>query len=135
MHLGERLITFCCMSLFALCLNPACPELHSQDASKKQFSYQQAFGASAAALSAGLIRELPKITGWLDDDSYLEVRSDAGSGRKRLFKVNAADGQGQVYRDYADIQKDLPSGIDIENPAAATSDLNRFIFVRDNRAR
>jgi dipeptidyl-peptidase 4 len=133
---AQRILPICSLLFFGLFFFPARRSVHSQESAKKFFSYQQAFGPPAgdgnAGLSAGLIKELPQITGWLDDENYLEVRSDPKSGQRRLYSVRAVDGAARVYREYGDIQKDLPAGISAESPVAATPDLNRLIFNRDD---
>jgi dipeptidyl-peptidase 4 len=112
-----------------------CRPALSDKPAKRFFSYEQAFGDSEeggdAALSAGVLKQLPKITRWLDDENYLEMRSDPGSGRKGMYAVRAENGNARIYRDYSEMQRDLPAGISAENPDASSLDLNRFIFILD----
>lgn len=69
---------------------------------KKPFTYEQVFGAPAGPPGAGggagsLMGQLPRITGWVDDDFYLEMRTDPADGQMKTFKVNAADGTATVH--------------------------------------
>jgi dipeptidyl-peptidase-4 len=75
----------------------------------------------------------PNITGWLDDDHYLEVRVDGDDDKERkLFAVSAADGSAKIYRDYAEIQKKLPEGFDARAAAASTPDQSGMVFNQED---
>ncbi len=101
----------------------------------KSFTYQQAFGRAfreRAGDDTGVLARVPEVSGWLDDNTYLETRTDPGSKARRLIAVNASDGSERVLRDYAEIRKKLPDGFDAENPAARSDDYVRFVLSRDN---
>ncbi|NWG13179.1 MAG: hypothetical protein HXY20_06555, partial [Acidobacteria bacterium] len=91
----------------------------------KNFTYQQAFGRAAREYAGGedtgILGRIPEITGWLDDQTYLETRLDPGSKTHKLIAVNASDGSERVFRDYAELRKRLPEGFDVERPAARSS--------------
>src|SRR5688572_26598853 len=98
-------------------------------AAKKNFSYDEVFGTARNRESA-ILRQLPEITGWADDEHYLEVRTDPANGQRRVFAVNAVDGNARVYRDYSEIQKNLPEGFKAQNHVASLPDLTGFVFER-----
>ena len=52
--------------------------------------------------------------------------------QRKLFAVNAKDGTTKIYKNYSEIQKNLPSGFSVQGAAATTPDMTRFIFNRDN---
>jgi dipeptidyl-peptidase-4 len=72
---------------------------------KKLFTYEQAIDAPGgyAAVAdgrdpAGVLADIPVVTGWLDAATYLETRRDA-DGRRRVYAVNAADGRARIHRE------------------------------------
>jgi dipeptidyl-peptidase 4 len=102
----------------------------AQSTRKKHFSYEQVFGTAqrpVAQAADEILAQLPTITGWLDDEHYLETRTDPTDGQRKLYSVRAADGAATIHRDYAAIQKKLPKGFD-PRVATANSDQTRFIF-------
>ena len=104
----------------------------------KLFSYEQAFGGSAQARFGavrgieGILGPLPEIKDWLDDETYLELRSDEDEDGKnsRLFAVRVADGSAEVYRDYPALAAALPEDFNIEKPADANDDLTRLVVAK-----
>jgi dipeptidyl-peptidase-4 len=107
----------------------------SNSLGKKFFTYDQAFGSFMAGRGGrgegAITAPLPEVTGWLDDEHYLEVRTDPADKQRRSYSVSVADGSAVVYRDYGEIQKQLPSGFDPQRAAATTPEMNRFIFNRE----
>jgi dipeptidyl-peptidase 4 len=97
-------------------------------------SYEQAFRVQPSHDSGEPVRDdilttLPNVTGWLDDERYLELRTDKDNDR-RLYAVRASDGYAQVYRDYVAIRAALPRGYD-PRTATASPDRNRYVFTRE----
>lgn len=68
---------------------------------KKTLTYEQAFPDGPPGTAAGILGDLPRITGWLDDTYYLETRLDPADKRQKTFRVNAADGTAVVHEDVA----------------------------------
>ncbi len=104
-----------------------------QTAEKKHFTYDQVFNAAPGGRGGfpggdGIIAPLPQVTGWADDENYLELRTDPADKQRKVFAVSVKDGSARVYRDYSDVQKNLPSGFNAQRAAATTPDLTRFIF-------
>ncbi len=103
----------------------------------KNFTYEQAFGGSRARFGAvtgieGVLGGLPEIKGWLDDETYLELRSGDDAKQKRLFAVRAADGTAEVYRDYPALAAALPAGFKLQTPADANQDLTRLVVDKES---
>lgn len=66
---------------------------------KKVFTYEQAFAmpAGSPGTGPGLLGDLPRVTGWLDDAHYLEMRQDPSDKRQKTYRVNAADGTAVIH--------------------------------------
>jgi len=62
--------------------------------SKKDITYKQAFSYGEPRLT----KSLPRITGWLNDDYFLESRTE--DKKQTVMKVNALTGEESVYLDY-----------------------------------
>ncbi len=107
------------------------PQLQAQRSEKKLLSYQQAFARERSG-EDGFLGRLPQIEGWVNDDYYLERRTEEGERQARLFAVNAADGTEQLHLDYRALQKILPHGFDADNSIAHTDNYQRFLFERDS---
>lgn len=58
---------------------------------KKNFTYKQIFELREPLLTA----PLPRITGWLDDEYYLERKTVDDS--QVIYKVSAATGEESIY--------------------------------------
>jgi dipeptidyl-peptidase-4 len=103
----------------------------------KLITYEQAFGGPPPSRSgtsrgvAGVLGSLPEIEGWLDDESYLELRSDEDEKEARLFAVSAADGTAELYRDYPALGGALPEGFNLKKPTDANRDLTRLVVGRE----
>ncbi len=97
-------------------------------------AYDQAFRVqppreSGEAVRDDILTTLPNVTRWLDDERYLELRTEKDDDR-RLYAVRASDGSSEVYRDYVAMRAALPRGFD-PRTATASPDHNRYLFTRD----
>jgi dipeptidyl-peptidase-4 len=121
--------------IVALCLGVA-PLAPGQAAGKKFFSYDQVFGSAArggeSSADRGVTGRLPEVRGWLDDERYLEQRTDPADKRNKLYSISAADGSTRIHVDYAAMQKDLPSDFKAEEAVERTEDYARFLYERDD---
>ncbi len=98
----------------------------AQTQGRKWFTYEQAFestgmGAEPGRDPAGVLADVPVVSGWLDDEHYLETRRDV-DGRRRVFAVNAATGSARVHRDAS------ARGAGVQY----ASDGSFSVYVRDN---
>ena len=64
---------------------------------KKKLTYDQAFQRGEPLL----LGSLPRIQGWLDDEHYLEMRSEGEEGQSglKLMKVNVITDESSIYFD------------------------------------
>jgi len=112
------------------------PHMSGQQGGRKFLTYDQALGVpppgAEAPAQPGITARLPEILSWLDDETYLETRVDPADKQRKLYAVSAADGSVRIYRDYAEMQKNLAEGFNAQRPAASNEDLTRFLFERDN---
>jgi dipeptidyl-peptidase-4 len=78
-----------------------------------------------------LLASLPNVTGWADEENYLEVKKKEGDERQKLYAVNVKSGEEKVYRDLGQYRELLPKGVDSTSPAASNSSFTRLIFTGD----
>ena len=82
----------------------AVPAAGQTRSAKKIFTYEQVFGGAqpgppgAGADRPSLMGQLPTISGWADDQHYLETRQDPADKQMKTFKVTAVDGSATVYQ-------------------------------------
>jgi dipeptidyl-peptidase-4 len=128
---SQSLIVFLLLGVSVL-LSGMPAGVSAQRAAKKNFTYEQVFASAGPPGQAegGILSQLPNISGWADDDHYLEMRNDPADRQRKLFSISVADGSAAVYRDYSEIQKNLPQGFDARS-ATTTPDLAGFLFNRD----
>ena len=79
-------------------------------AQNKKLTYQQVYQRGEPKL----LGTLPRIVEWLDDDHYLELKSDKGKKEQKLMIVNAATGEASVYIDYQALDIKLPKSFKME---------------------
>jgi dipeptidyl-peptidase-4 len=103
---------------------------------KKWLTYGQVFDAAGRMTPgetyrdpSGILTDLPAISGWLDDEHYLETRVDPADKRRKLFSVSVADGSAHVHRDATEADG-LPRGFDLRTAAATSGDGRVFVFTR-----
>jgi dipeptidyl-peptidase-4 len=74
-----------------------------------------------------LLRQLPSITGWVDDSRYLESKRKEGDERPRTYAVDLNTGAETPYGDMSQYKEVVGEGID---PASATvSDAKRSLYL------
>lgn len=78
------------------------------------FTFEETFtGQGRAGTQPGLVT-LPRITGWLDGQHWLEVRDG------KVWKVRAVDGEATLHEDPAALRASAPAGL-TDGPVAARS--------------
>lgn len=122
-----RLVSFVAFLVTVALVCGVAVDAPAQQSDKKNFTYAQAYGGGRGGGS--ILGRTPQITGWADEDHYLEARTD--SGGRQVYAVNAEDGSAEVYRDFSDIQLNLPAGFNANQAAATTDDLTGFVFRSD----
>ena len=93
---------------------------------KKDLTYKQVFSRGEPRLTS----PLPRITGWLDENYFLESKTE--DQKQTVMKVNALTGEESVYLDYEEFNKKLPDGFTLRISETRTDDLNNFIFRKEN---
>lgn len=98
-------------------------------AQKKKLTYKQAFNFGEPRFTS----QVPQLKGWLDDDYYLEVKSDPSvpGSKPSLMKVKAIDGSSEIFIDYGKINEVLPEGFTIQS-ATPDENYNGFLFNQKN---
>ena len=98
---------------------------------KKQLTPEQIFGGKTPQFTA----PLPRITGWEDDDTYLETKKKEGDERPRVYRIDARTGEekgptSEVNLD--DFKEVLGEGFTPGRPASASADHAVVIYQKDN---
>ena len=72
-------------------------------AQSKRLTFNQVYRGEGPELFA----DLPQLQGWLDNDYYLEQRSDPENRMEtpKIFKIHAETAEESVFLDFAEIQK------------------------------
>jgi len=67
-------------------------------AQNRNLTYKQVYNFAEPRLT----KPLPQLKGWLDDNHYLEVKSDSSKSilQPVLMKVNVKDGSSEIFIDY-----------------------------------
>lgn len=99
-------------------------------AQKKKLTYKQVYESGGMRGRMGVMGR--GEMGWIDEDHYLEMKSDPAKPDSRpvMMKTNALDGKSEVYIDNSSIQ--LPEGFNIERPLGMTKDYNNYLFNYKN---
>jgi dipeptidyl-peptidase 4 len=79
-----------------------------------------------------LLAPLPNVTGWADEENYLEMKKNEGDERQKLYSVNVRSGEEKVYRDLGQYRELLPGGTEAATPAANNTSFTRLIYSSDN---
>ena len=128
MRTTPRISSLGLFALVAMMTAGATIDAPAQQSARKNFTYAQAFGGQPADPILG---PTPQITGWADEDHYLEMRAAPGGGSRQVYAVNTVNGAAEVYRDFGNIQANLPQGFNANQASATTPDLSGFVFQND----
>lgn len=94
---------------------------------KKPLSYEQIFKNAEPRV----LTPLPNITGWADENSYLEMKKKAGDDRAKVYAIDAKTGKETVYRDLDAFKSIAPKGFMLNYPANSTKDYKKHLFLKD----
>lgn len=95
-------------------------------AQEKQLTFNQVYMFGEPRL----LKPLPQIKGWFDDQHYIKSKSE--NGKSLLVAVNAATEEEKVildYSDYDDILLDYD--LTLDGSAANDKNYNEFLFIKD----
>jgi dipeptidyl-peptidase 4 len=90
----------------------------------KRLSFDQIFKSAEPKL----IQNLPSVTGWTDDDHYLEMKKKDSDKKLKLYSIDVKSGKEKLYRDLSIYQTLADSGISIDNPASSNTEYTRHIY-------
>lgn len=103
--------------------------LSTAAAQKKKLTYRMSSGRGGGDIR--LLQSLPAIEGWLDDQRYLERKTD-DKGHARLYAVSAQDGKATEFFNFDSINTRLPAGFSSERALQHSEDYVHFLFNKDN---
>ncbi len=98
--------------------------VHTQAQEKKRLSFDQIFKNGAPKLT----EPLPTISGWKDDDHYLETKKKEGDERSRVYAVDVKSGKEEVYRDLEQYRNLVDSTINLNFPASHNESYDILIY-------
>jgi dipeptidyl-peptidase-4 len=93
---------------------------------KKLLTFDQIFKNSEPKL----IQSLPIISGWIDDDHYLETKKK--DGVEKVYSVDALTGKEILYRDINQYKTMVDSEIAVDQPATSNKDYDKLIYAKEN---
>ncbi|MCI0696736.1 S9 family peptidase [candidate division KSB1 bacterium] len=99
--------------------------LHAQE--KKRLTFEQIFKNAEPKL----IKELPNVIGWADDNHYLEMKKKEGGEKAKVYAIDVVSGEEKLYRDLEQYAAIVDSGISVANPASNNAAYTRLIYVKN----
>jgi dipeptidyl-peptidase-4 len=95
---------------------------------KKSLTFDQIFRNGEPRITTSL----PVVTGWTDDDHFVETRPrEGGEGRGGLFLVDAKTGKREPYRNMESYRSVVGEGIEPGNPAASDETYRHLLYVKE----
>ena len=95
---------------------------------KKLLTFEQIFRNGEPRLTTSL----PVVTGWADDEHFVETRQrEGGEGRAASFLVDAKTGKREPYRDMESFRGIVGQGIEPGNPASSDESYTHLLYVRE----
>ncbi|MDI6766976.1 MAG: DPP IV N-terminal domain-containing protein [Bacteroidota bacterium] len=119
-------IKFTTSTLLSFFLMVFAVSLHGQE--KKILTFEQIFKGAEPKILA----PLPNITGWADDNNYLEMKKKEGDDKPKLYSVNVKTGKEKLYRDLDQFKTIADTNINLNSPAAHTKEYDKLIYIREN---
>jgi dipeptidyl-peptidase-4 len=101
--------------------------VHNQSMAQNQ---KLTFGQVYELKEPRIIKRLPVMKGWIDDENYLQVKNE--NDKAMLMKINAGTGEETILVDYSKINENIPKGFNAAYAADETDDFNGYIFEKDN---
>lgn len=95
---------------------------------KKPLTFDQIFKNGEPKL----IKSLPNVTGWADDDHYLEMKKNNGDETAKLYSVNVKTGVEVLYRDLDRFKSIVDSEIVMEKPSSHNESFDKLIYEKEN---
>ena len=102
--------------------------IHAQE--KKKLTFEQIFKNGEPKITT----EIPSITGWIDDDHYIEMRKNDGDKRRRAYSVDVKTGAAERYteKDLDQYKSIADSSIDISSPVSSNQSFVRHVYSGSN---
>ena len=95
---------------------------------KKLLTFDQIFRNGEPRVTTNL----PVVTGWTDDEHFVETRpKEGGEGRGGSFLVDAKTGKRETYRDMESYRSIVGQGVEPGNPAASDESYRHLLYVKE----
>ena len=95
---------------------------------KKRLTFEQIFKNAEPRL----IKSLPNIIGWSDDNHYLEMKKKEGDKTAKVYAIDVVSGEEKVYRDLEQYAAVVDSGITVATPSSFNEAHTRLIYIKQN---
>jgi dipeptidyl-peptidase-4 len=99
-----------------------------QEKSLKKITYEQAYQDAEPRL----LKSLPSIRNWLDDEHYLLSESDEETKSAKLYKVGAKTGEKTLFIDYDQVQKMFPKDLRASEHIGFTKGYSSLLYSFEN---
>jgi dipeptidyl-peptidase-4 len=106
------------LAIFVLCAN-------AQE--KKKLTFDQIFKNAEPKL----IKSLPSINGWSDDDHYLESKKKATDEKEKLYSIDVKSGSEELYRNLDQYRSIIDTTIDPNTPVSHTEKYDKLIYSKE----
>lgn len=94
---------------------------------KYRLTFDQIFKGAEPRLTGSL----PAVTGWADDDHYLETRRKEGEKKGGIYAVDGGTGGDRLVRDAEQYREIVGPGVDPGSPASTNEAWTRLIYVKE----
>lgn len=118
-NFSSRLLTITILSAFIF-------SLHAQE--KKKLTFEQIFKNAEPKITTSL----PNITGWADEEHYLEMKKKDGDNKAKLYSINVKSGKEKLYHDLEQFRKIVDTTIDLNSPSSHAAGYDKLIYEKDN---
>lgn len=98
-----------------------------QSQEKKKLTFDQIFKNAEPRL----LQQLPTISGWADDENYIEMKRREGERRGEQMVVNVKTGQERPYHDLSQCQEIAGKDFDLSSPVSFNTEYTHVIFQKD----
>jgi dipeptidyl-peptidase 4 len=109
-------------------ISTAALSLYGQE--KKKLTFEQIFKNGEPKI----VTEIPSVTGWVDDDHYIEIKKGENGNEKKTYMVDAHAGTEIPYsdNDLDRFKSIVDSSIDVISPTSSDATFARHIYSYTN---
>jgi dipeptidyl-peptidase 4 len=97
---------------------------------KKKLTFDQIFKNAEPKI----ISELPRITEWVDDEHYIQMKRNDSDKHFHAYSVDVQTGMARLYteKDLGQFKPIVDSALDVNSPSASDESFTKHIYSKDN---